>query len=65
MKQRGIPAQTAAVSQQADSDQSKSASSQQEGGLPPEESHAPSSITERTHDDTSGSSPSSAPICEI
>jgi hypothetical protein len=64
VKQRGSPAQTAEVSQQTDSDQNKSASSQQ-GGLPSEESHAPSSVTEGTHDDTSGSPPSSTPICEI
>jgi len=60
VKQRGSPAQTAAVSQQTDPDQSKSASSQQ-GGLPPEESHAPSSVTEGTHDDTSASPTSSTP----
>jgi len=63
VKQRGSPAQTAAVSQQTDSDQNQSASSQQ-GGLPTEESQAPSSVTEGTHDDTSGSAPSSTPICE-
>jgi len=60
LKQRGSPAQTAEVSQQTDPDQSKSASSQQ-GGLPPEESHAPSSLTEGTHVDNSGS-PSSTMI---
>jgi hypothetical protein len=64
VKQRGSPAQTAAVSQQTDSDQNISASSQQ-GGLHPEQSQAPSSVTEGTHDDTSGSPPSSTPICEI
>jgi hypothetical protein len=52
------------VSQQTDSDQNKSASSQQ-GGLPSEEPQAPSSVTEGTHDDTSGTSPSSTPIYEV
>ena len=64
VKQRGGPVHTATVSQQTDPDRSKSANSQQ-GGLPPEELHAPSSVTEGTHDDTSGSAPSSTPISEI
>jgi hypothetical protein len=41
VKQRGSPVQTAAVSQQTDSDQNESASSQQ-GGLPSGESQTPS-----------------------
>jgi hypothetical protein len=64
VKQIGSPAQTAAVSQQTDPDQNKSSSSQQ-GGLPSEDSQAPSSVTEGTHDDTSGSPPSNTPISEI
>lgn len=64
VKQRGSPAQTAAVSQQTDSDENKSASSQQ-GRLRSETLQAPSSVTKGTHDDTSGSPPSSTPICEI
>jgi hypothetical protein len=62
--QSGSPAQTAEASQQTDSDQSKSASSQQ-GGPPSEESNEPSSVSEGTHDDTSGSTPSSTSISEI
>jgi hypothetical protein len=62
--QRGSPAQTAEVSQQTDSDQSKSASSQQ-GGTTSEESHEPPSLTDGTRDDTSGSTPSSTSVPEI
>jgi len=64
VKQGGSPAKTAAVSQQTDSDQCKSASSQQ-GGLPSEETQALTSVTEGTQDDPSGSPPSSTPISEI
>jgi hypothetical protein len=64
VKQGGSPAKTAAVSQQTDSDQCKSAISQQ-GGFLSEKSQALSSVTEGTHDDTSGFPPSSTPISKI
>lgn len=61
---RGSTAQNTSVSQQTDSDQSKYPSNQQDE-LPSEEPPAPSSAIQGTHDDTSGSSPSSTPIYEI